>query len=144
MSRYLSNLLNPPEDLLNSEPIKTMKGGDFLKGDGTGSFSIYGEKFPVSFINLSIMRILHRLLVSIRTKILPINMSVPDFYPWYPNSLFPSPFIDILLKSKANSGPDTNGCQVNPKRLATNAIFVISTNQFLSSSSSLLQQNAIF
>jgi hypothetical protein len=23
-------------------------GGDFLKGDGTGSFSIYGDKFPVS------------------------------------------------------------------------------------------------
>ena len=23
-------------------------GGDFLKGDGTGSFSIYGDKFPVN------------------------------------------------------------------------------------------------
>ena len=23
-------------------------GGDFTKGDGTGSFSIYGDKFPVS------------------------------------------------------------------------------------------------
>jgi hypothetical protein len=25
-----------------------LKGGDFLKGDGTGSFSIYGDKFPVN------------------------------------------------------------------------------------------------
>ncbi|GJJ14198.1 Peptidyl-prolyl cis-trans isomerase H [Clathrus columnatus] len=24
----------------------SMTGGDFLKGDGTGSFSIYGDKFP--------------------------------------------------------------------------------------------------
>ena len=24
-----------------------LSGGDFLKGDGTGSFSIYGDKFPV-------------------------------------------------------------------------------------------------
>ena len=25
-----------------------LAGGDFTKGDGTGSFSIYGDKFPVS------------------------------------------------------------------------------------------------
>lgn len=25
-------------------------GGDFVKGDGTGSFSIYGDKFPVSTV----------------------------------------------------------------------------------------------
>ena len=27
--------------------ILKVSGGDFLKGDGTGSFSIYGDKFPV-------------------------------------------------------------------------------------------------
>lgn len=26
----------------------TTIGGDFIKSDGTGSFSIYGDKFPVS------------------------------------------------------------------------------------------------
>lgn len=25
-----------------------LTGGDFTKGDGTGTFSIYGDKFPVS------------------------------------------------------------------------------------------------
>jgi hypothetical protein len=29
-------------------------GGDFLKGDGTGSFSIYGDKFPVNAANSTI------------------------------------------------------------------------------------------
>ena len=28
--------------------LTDLVGGDFLKGDGTGSFSIYGDKFPVS------------------------------------------------------------------------------------------------
>lgn len=27
-----------------------VSGGDFLKGDGTGSFSIYGDKFPVCYV----------------------------------------------------------------------------------------------
>ena len=31
-----------------TDPDARCVGGDFLKGDGTGSFSIYGDKFPVS------------------------------------------------------------------------------------------------
>jgi hypothetical protein len=28
--------------------LLTFAGGDFTKADGTGTFSIYGDKFPVS------------------------------------------------------------------------------------------------
>lgn len=37
----------PDHQLLKHLNAETL-GGDFLKGDGTGSFSIYGDKFPVS------------------------------------------------------------------------------------------------
>lgn len=47
---------------------EVFEGGDFLKGDGTGSFSIYGDKFPVSrllpvelqFLSINIGRELSR------------------------------------------------------------------------------------
>ena len=35
-------------DLSKGLSIHSLSGGDFVKGDGTGSFSIYGDRFPVS------------------------------------------------------------------------------------------------
>ncbi|KAJ8071973.1 Peptidyl-prolyl cis-trans isomerase-like 1 [Marasmius tenuissimus] len=35
-----------PSNPRNRSRLRECTGGDFLKGDGTGSFSIYGDKFP--------------------------------------------------------------------------------------------------
>lgn len=37
-----------------STRANALAGGDFLKGDGTGSFSIYGDKFPVRVVPLRV------------------------------------------------------------------------------------------
>ena len=84
-------------------------GGDFLKGDGTGSFSIYGDKFPVR----------HRCHPAIALAIDPAprmrtsrrNTLGLVSYRWY--GVTPA-FLSIAISplfSQANSGPNTNGCQ---------------------------------
>jgi uncharacterized circularly permuted ATP-grasp superfamily protein len=63
-------------------------GGDFLKGDGTGSFSIYGDKFPVgscSSFFLANGRVAQHILP--RTKILLRSTLVPDYFLWFVSSL---------------------------------------------------------
>ncbi|KAI9431582.1 cyclophilin-like domain-containing protein [Lactarius indigo] len=57
------------------------QGGDFLKGDGTGSFSIYGDKFPDE------------------------NFQVKHTGPGLLS------MASTLACWGANSGPNTNGCQ---------------------------------
>jgi hypothetical protein len=47
----VSRQLNLP-DPLNLDADIVDSGGDFLKGDGTGTFSIYGDKFAVRSLYL--------------------------------------------------------------------------------------------
>lgn len=60
----------------------TPTGGDFLKGDGTGSFSIYGDKFPVrQYVVEALVRVLNR--YKIRMRILFKNILVRAYSQWY-------------------------------------------------------------
>lgn len=56
-------------------------GGDFTKSDGTGSFSIYGDKFPVSLSNLWLHPIADPDMRP-RMRILPRNTPHPAFCQW--------------------------------------------------------------
>jgi peptidyl-prolyl isomerase H (cyclophilin H) len=63
-----------------------------LKGDGTGSFSIYGDKFPVSLTYLNLVTC--AILKIMQDENFEVKHTGPG------------------LLSMANSGPNSNGCQV--------------------------------
>jgi len=71
-----------------------VQGGDFLNADGSGSFSIYGDKFDdEAFVHKhdqpGLLSMVRGARCSRRALLTPVQ---------------------------ANSGPNTNGCQVSPRR----------------------------
>jgi hypothetical protein len=90
-----------------------IQGGDFLKNDGTGVFSIYGgsafedENFKVRHTGPGLLSMVSRLVFSLFFNRIGLVFS----FPCNPFHMIFQIHTDSTLQ--ANSGPGTNGCQVS-------------------------------
>jgi peptidyl-prolyl isomerase H (cyclophilin H) len=83
-----------------------IQGGDFLNADGTGSFSIYGDKFDDE--NFQMKHEGAGLLSMVRLWRKTIRAAQKGDLNGRKDTLTTT---SLAVSSQANSGPNTNGCQ---------------------------------
>ncbi|KAG5638063.1 hypothetical protein H0H81_002031 [Sphagnurus paluster] len=101
-------------DIVPKVPNFMCQGGDFLKGDGTGTFSIYGDKFPVR--HTSYIQVDQKLTRSMQDENFQEKHTGPGLLSMVRSFLMQLPhsahhILTHRLTRQANSGPNTNGCQ---------------------------------